>query len=35
MSDREQARYGVELGADYPQPMLDIEARYGELQDAR
>jgi deoxyribodipyrimidine photo-lyase len=35
MSDREQARYGVELGADYPQPMLDIEARYSELQDGR
>ncbi|MFB6281994.1 MAG: DASH family cryptochrome [Haloferacaceae archaeon] len=31
MSDREQAEHGVELGADYPRPMLDVEARYEEL----
>ena len=32
MSDSEQAEYGVELGIDYPEPMLDIEARYAELE---
>ncbi|MFB6156342.1 MAG: DASH family cryptochrome [Haloferacaceae archaeon] len=31
MSDREQAEYGVELGVDYPRPMIDVEARYSEL----
>ncbi|WP_256393040.1 DASH family cryptochrome [Natronoarchaeum rubrum] len=35
LSEDEQATYGVELGVDYPQPMLDIEARYGELRDNR
>jgi deoxyribodipyrimidine photo-lyase len=33
MSDREQTEYGVELGVDYPRPMLDIEARYRELRN--
>jgi deoxyribodipyrimidine photo-lyase len=28
----EQADFGVELGIDYPQPMLDIESRYRELE---
>jgi deoxyribodipyrimidine photo-lyase len=32
MSDAEQATYGVELGIDYPRPMIDIEARYSELE---
>jgi len=34
MTADEQAEYGVELGVDYPQPMLDLEARYSELRDA-
>ena len=33
LSDRQQTDYGVELGVDYPRPMLNIEARYGELSD--
>jgi deoxyribodipyrimidine photo-lyase len=33
MDDDEQARYGVDLGVDYPEPMLDIEARYAELRN--
>jgi deoxyribodipyrimidine photo-lyase len=32
LSEDEQAQYGVELGIDYPEPMLDIEARYDELR---
>ena len=32
LSEDEQAQYGVELGIDYPRPMLDIEARYDELR---
>jgi len=32
LSPEEQADFGVELGIDYPQPMLDIEARYRELE---
>ena len=32
LSEGEQAQYGVELGIDYPEPMLDIEARYDELR---
>ena len=31
MTDEQQATYGVELGVDYPRPMIDIEARYDEL----
>ena len=31
MDDRETAAYGVEIGIDYPRPMIDIEARYREL----
>ena len=33
MSDREQAEHGVELGEDYPRPIIDVEARYSELRD--
>ncbi|SNZ15258.1 deoxyribodipyrimidine photo-lyase (single-stranded DNA-specific) [Natronoarchaeum philippinense] len=33
LSEDEQATYGVELGVDYPRPMLDVEARYEELGD--
>ena len=33
MSDEEEIEYGVELGVDYPQPMLDVEARYSELRN--
>ena len=35
LSAHEQADYGVELGIDYPRPMLDIEARYDELAHQR
>ena len=31
MSDTEQAEHGVELGIDYPRPMIDFEERYTEL----
>jgi len=31
LSDGEQAEYGVELGIDYPRPMIDVEDRYSEL----
>ncbi len=31
MDTAEAAPYGVELGVDYPRPMIDIEARYDEL----
>jgi len=31
LSDEEQASYGVELGVDYPRPVIDIERRYAEL----
>ena len=31
MSNREQEQFGVELGVDYPEPMLDVAARYDEL----
>jgi len=31
MDADEQAAHGVELGIDYPQPMIDVEARYAEL----
>ncbi len=31
MDAEEQTEYGVELGSDYPRPMIDIEARYAEL----
>jgi deoxyribodipyrimidine photo-lyase len=31
LTEREQATHGVELGVDYPRPMLDVEARYAEL----
>jgi deoxyribodipyrimidine photo-lyase len=32
MSEREQAEYGVELGIDYPAPILDLEASYEKLR---
>ena len=32
MDDREATTYGVEIGTDYPRPMIDIEARYRELK---
>lgn len=31
LDSREAATYGVEIGVDYPRPMIDIEARYHEL----
>ncbi len=31
----EQRQYGVELGIDYPRPMIDIEQRYDELYHER
>ncbi len=31
MSEREQAAHDLHLGVDYPQPMIDVEARYEEL----
>jgi deoxyribodipyrimidine photo-lyase len=31
MDEAEQAEYGVELGIDYPRPMIDFENRYAEL----
>ncbi|WP_436901970.1 DASH family cryptochrome [Halovenus halobia] len=31
LNDAEQAEYGVELGIDYPRPMIDFEQRYTEL----
>ena len=32
MDDQEAATYGLEIGVDYPASMIDIEARYRELQ---
>ena len=32
MTEREQAEYGVELGIDYPEPMVDLEASYEKLE---
>jgi deoxyribodipyrimidine photo-lyase len=32
MSPEEQADYGVELGVDYPRPMIDLEASYEKLR---
>lgn len=32
MTDDEQDRYDVDLGRDYPRPMIDLEARYAELR---
>jgi len=31
MDGGEQATYGVDLGVDYPRPMIDVESRYAEL----
>jgi deoxyribodipyrimidine photo-lyase len=31
MTDAEGAEYGVQVGLDYPAPMLDVETRYDEL----
>ena len=31
LSTAELADYGIELGVDYPEPMLDLEAKYREL----
>ena len=32
LSPEEQADYGVELGVDYPRPMIDLEASYEKLR---
>ena len=32
MSEGEQLHYGVELGVDYPEPMVDLEASYDHLR---
>jgi len=32
MSEREQADYGVELGVDYPEPVVDLEQSYEKLR---
>jgi deoxyribodipyrimidine photo-lyase len=32
LSQDEQAGYGVQLGLDYPSPMIDIQARYDEMR---
>lgn len=32
MSGAEQAEYGVELGGDHPEPMVDPDARYAEMR---
>ena len=32
MTDDEQDRHDVDLGRDYPRPMIDLEARYAELR---
>ena len=32
LGEDEQANYGVQLGLDYPAPMLDIDARYDEMR---
>ena len=34
MSEDEQTSRGVELGVDYPRPMIDVEARYDELRNS-
>jgi deoxyribodipyrimidine photo-lyase len=31
MDGGDQATYGVDLGVDYPRPMIDVESRYAEL----
>jgi deoxyribodipyrimidine photo-lyase len=33
LDGQKQAEYSLELGTDYPRPMLDIEARYSELSN--
>ena len=33
LDDDKAAAHNVEIGVDYPHPMIDIEARYRELQD--
>jgi deoxyribodipyrimidine photo-lyase len=33
LSEAERAEYGVELGRDYPRPMLDLEASYERLRE--
>ena len=32
LNDTEQANYGVQLGVDYPEPMIDVEERYRKLR---
>jgi deoxyribodipyrimidine photo-lyase len=32
MSAKEQVGFGIELGVEYPEPIVDIEARYRELE---
>jgi deoxyribodipyrimidine photo-lyase len=32
LSESEQAEYGVQLGVDYPEPMLDLEQSYEKLR---
>jgi deoxyribodipyrimidine photo-lyase len=35
LSEDEQVEYGVQLGLDYPRPVLDFDRRHSELQDER
>jgi deoxyribodipyrimidine photo-lyase len=35
LSEDEQVEYGVQLGLDYPRPVLDFDQRHSELQDER
>jgi deoxyribodipyrimidine photo-lyase len=32
LSPEEQAEYGVDIGVDYPEPMIDLEASYEKLR---
>jgi deoxyribodipyrimidine photo-lyase len=33
LSEKQQRAYGVELGVDYPEPMVDLEASYEQFRD--
>ncbi|EMA47166.1 DASH family cryptochrome [Halobiforma nitratireducens] len=33
LSDADQDRYGIDLGVDYPEPMIDVEARFDQLDE--
>jgi len=35
LSEDEQAEYGMQLGLDYPRPVIDFDKRHSELQDER